>query len=369
MKKIILFILFLTLITNELYARTIYKYQNNKKTEQNFPIKKLKYTDNMMKSKISYEIKGKIIDVSGNPIENCKIDIIADAYYSDSLKDAIYKNKNEKKKQTYTYTWILTQLAESNEEKENKNKSYKNEVYTDSSGNFFCRGEFYHSVYTISLFFNDYIYQKIDDIKDGYEVNILNPVSISYTYNESTKSFNVNQTIYYISENGKLEIKNIIGNTDDIITLKQETLSTQYYIELKKEEEKKIEEKRKAKEEKILAIAEKIKDGQNIAGIYSIEDIHEAYNKYLVNDFGWMNAKIVQIISNTELLVYIFGTDYCYLKFAKNFKADYFRAGQTYRFFYKYHKGDIYSYKAINGNKNTIRKCYLYCAVPINVFY
>ena len=104
---------------------------------------------------------------------------------------------------------------------------------------------------------------------------------------------------------------------------------------------------------------------------YSVEEIFAAYDRYLSGELYWMNATIVQIISDSELLVCILGTNSCYyLKFVKNFKADYFRAGQTYKFFYKYRAGDdTYSYRALNGNKNTVKKYYLYGAVYMNVLF
>ena len=358
MKKTILFFLFLIFcVANGYSSETILKYKYNKKEKIKTPIEFLKITKNEYDNKHYYDIKYKLKGQIPNYSE-----ILVNEKFPIELPFSRTVDINIKEDGTFLYKGHYFSI-------EDKDYKYYDEniVFTFNFG-----------IYDTDT----YIERIIETLWNNDEVTVLNPVKISFQYNEQKKSFNITHTVFYINENGELKIKNIEVQdcTSDTNYVKKETLYTKYYIkkrEISAEMTKKgVEEQIKQVEERknrLLTIAKQMKKGINVVSSqkYSVEEIYAAYDKYLSGELYWMNATIVQIISDSELLVCILGTNsYYYLKFAKNFKADYFRAGQTYKFFYKHRAGDdTYSYRAINGNKNTVKKYYLYGAFYMNVIF
>lgn len=152
-----------------------------------------------------------------------------------------------------------------------------------------------------SFIFDDYntIESKKLSLRNADSIGVSNPAKISYQYNEQKNTFDVIQTIIYVAENGELTTKDIeiTDTANDIVLLKSETLSTDYYIRIREEEERIAEEKRKIeleeqrkleeekriakekKEKKLLAIAQKMNNWQDVSK-YSEEDIFETFETH-----------------------------------------------------------------------------------------
>lgn len=358
MKKIIMFVLFLILFTGTGYsAEILLNYKYNKKEQKSTPIEFVKVTKSSDEYKISYKLKGKIISEKSEPIE---------------------KQINTK----FPFD------------------SNTNEIYTsyDKYGNFMCKGAYYfkddysNQKIKFSFIFNDYntIGSKKLSLRNAESIGVFNPAKISYQYNEQKNTFDVIQTIIYVAENGELTTKDIeiVDAKTDIITLKYEILYTQYYIRIREEEERIAEEKRKIeleeqrkleeeeriakekKEKKLLAIAQKMKNWQNVSK-YPENDIFEVFRDYFDGILDPLNYSIITIFNvEKNKNVWFFTT-------ITQVLSDGFlcRTGNYYIYVqYKYTDGFVseqqiqvyakivgtYTYKTIFGGTNTVPKVKAY---------
>lgn len=293
MKKIISFILFLIFFAGTGYsAEILLNYKYNKKEPKRTPIESVKVTKNNNEYKISYKIKGVVSNYS-----NKEIPIDLPFSYSDKI--TIKKDSSFSINGSYSFKCDY----------DNKNIKF-------------------------SFVFDDYnntIESKKSSLRNADTIFVINPARITYQYNEQENTFDVIQTIIYVSENGELTTKDIeiTDTASDTISLKSGTLSTDYYIRLREEEERIAEEKikigleerrkleeeeriakekeekiaKEKKEKKLFTITQKMKNWQDVSK-YTEEDIKEAFELHfnaIIYDQYSSNRAISNIEKNKNI--------------------------------------------------------------------
>ena len=364
MKKIILFVLFLTFFTVIGYSETLLKYKYNKKEGIKTPIEFLQITKNEYDNKHSYDsydvkhkLKGQILNYS-EILEFLKIikKEYDNKYRYDKRQVLNYSEKLVSEK--IPIELPFSQTVDINIKKDGS-FLYKGYLYSFEDKDYKYYNENIIFTFNFGLYDTDtYIERIIETLCNTDEVTVLNPVKISYKYNEEKNNFDVIQTILCIDKSGEL-ITEDIETTDtasNVITLKKETLSTQYYINERKERERiaeeqkliaEVERKKKIKEEEknkkkrkkeLFALAKKMKKWENISE-YSEFEIADAFKYYfnaslnqnssiqaILNLEGgkniWLPMQIIKIFPGEGFLC-VFGVDNRYLyvqyKYTENF--------------------------------------------------
>ena len=329
MRKTILFFLFLIFyVSNGYSSETILNYKYSKKNGKKTPIefvKITKYSDDTYN--VKYKIAINIINSKGILFFD-RID--GNSNFHHKGYPLCYANSYAKDKNSNFYI--------------NDNKFYINDNYNCSTigdtifefcfdneenqfediKNLYARQNYTYQICQKSSRFGYYIEKdyyeierkngcdydtRIEELSKNNKINIINPVRIKYKYNKQNNSFDVIQTVCYIDEIGELKTKDIdvTDTASDVIRLNKEIFSTDFYKNFKENEEKRIADEEKDKQQKrkkeLLPLAEKIKNGQDISQ-YTEEDIKEAFELHfnaIIYDQYSSNIAISNIEKNKNI--------------------------------------------------------------------